>query len=192
MKNKNYIITFHRAHNYGAFLQVYALQSFLKSKEFETYVVDYRNNNIERGYKILNLKTKNPIEMAKRTGKALKYYSKLKVRKNTFDILIRSKLSLTNKVKTIKDMEKLVLKNDNIIVGSDQVWNINITRGFDKVYYLMGDFKCNKISYAASIGDNKLILKNEKSYQANLSNFDAISAELYTNWQKEYLENFKD
>ena len=33
---------------------------------------------------------------------------------------------------------------------------------------------------------------NLKFFEDKLSNFDAILAELYTNWQKEYLENFKD
>ena len=33
---------------------------------------------------------------------------------------------------------------------------------------------------------------NLKFFKDKLSNFDAILAELYINWQKEYLENFKD
>ena len=34
--------------------------------------------------------------------------------------------------------------------------------------------------------------KNLDFFKDRLSNFDAILAELYTNWQKEYLENFND
>lgn len=33
---------------------------------------------------------------------------------------------------------------------------------------------------------------NLKFFEDKLSNFDAILAELYANWQKEYLENFND
>jgi hypothetical protein len=33
--------------------------------------------------------------------------------------------------------------------------------------------------------------KNLDFFKDRLSNFDAILAELYMNWQKEYLENFK-
>ena len=33
---------------------------------------------------------------------------------------------------------------------------------------------------------------NLKFFEDRLSNFDAILAELYMNWQKEYLENFKN
>lgn len=34
--------------------------------------------------------------------------------------------------------------------------------------------------------------KNLDFFNDRISNFDAILAELYTNWQKEYLENFND
>lgn len=34
--------------------------------------------------------------------------------------------------------------------------------------------------------------KNLDFFKERISNFDAILAELYTNWQKEYLANFED
>jgi hypothetical protein len=39
---------------------------------------------------------------------------------------------------------------------------------------------------------DKLEDKNLDFFKDRLSNFDAILAELYMNWQKEYLENFKN
>ena len=39
---------------------------------------------------------------------------------------------------------------------------------------------------------DKLKEKNLYFFKDRLSNFDAILAELYMNWQKEYLENFKN
>ena len=39
---------------------------------------------------------------------------------------------------------------------------------------------------------DKLKNKSLDFFKEKISNFDAILAELYTNWQKEYLENFKD
>lgn len=39
---------------------------------------------------------------------------------------------------------------------------------------------------------DKLEEKNLDFFKDRLSNFDAILAELYMNWQKEYLENFND
>ena len=45
-----------------------------------------------------------------------------------------------------------------------------------------------KVEYDKSRKENL----NLKFFEDKLSNFDAILAELYTNWQKEYLENFND
>ena len=39
---------------------------------------------------------------------------------------------------------------------------------------------------------DKLGDKNLDFFKDRISNCDAILAELYTNWQKEYLENFND
>ena len=39
---------------------------------------------------------------------------------------------------------------------------------------------------------DKLDNKNLDFFKDRLSNFDAILAQLYINWQKEYLENFND
>lgn len=39
---------------------------------------------------------------------------------------------------------------------------------------------------------DKLEDKNLDFFKDRISNFDAILAELYTNWQKEYLSNFED
>ena len=36
------ILTFHRAHNYGAVLQCYALQEILKRKGHTVQIIDYR------------------------------------------------------------------------------------------------------------------------------------------------------
>ena len=45
------IITYHRAFNYGAVLQCFALQELLKSMDHEIQVVDYRQPFIEKLYR---------------------------------------------------------------------------------------------------------------------------------------------
>lgn len=59
------IMTFHRAKNYGAMLQSYALQETL-NKKFDTYLVDYRCPEIEEKYyvkKTLVRKIKNFLKL---------------------------------------------------------------------------------------------------------------------------------
>ena len=46
------IITFHRAINYGAVLQTYALSRYLKESGYDVRVLDYRANAIENSYKV--------------------------------------------------------------------------------------------------------------------------------------------
>ena len=45
------VITFHRAHNYGAILQTYALQKTLEKYSIDCEVIDYRSRFIENYYK---------------------------------------------------------------------------------------------------------------------------------------------
>lgn len=49
------ILTFHRAHNYGAVLQCYALQQRLKMAGYDVSVIDYRQPAIERAYKCFDV-----------------------------------------------------------------------------------------------------------------------------------------
>ena len=44
------ILTFHRAHNFGAMLQCYALQEYLTKKGLNVEVIDYRQPYIETLY----------------------------------------------------------------------------------------------------------------------------------------------
>ena len=51
------ILTFHRAHNYGAVLQCYALQEILQRLGYDVYVIDYRQPTLEYAYKYWNFRT---------------------------------------------------------------------------------------------------------------------------------------
>ena len=50
------ILTFHRAENFGAVLQCYALQTYLESLGHNVSILDYRCNAIEQTYYLFNLK----------------------------------------------------------------------------------------------------------------------------------------
>ena len=43
------ILTFHCAHNYGAVLQCYALQEYLKHLGHDVYVINYRPSYLKYG-----------------------------------------------------------------------------------------------------------------------------------------------
>ena len=52
------IITFHKAHNYGAMLQVFALSKKLSHK-YDVEIIDYYNRKIYDEYKVIRPLKKN-------------------------------------------------------------------------------------------------------------------------------------
>lgn len=140
---KNLIITFCNENNLGANLQAFALQEILKLKgptELLNYDLKTENRTLERSIKDLLLK---PIN-----------YMLYK----PFRVFRQKNYNLTKKVKNVDEIEEIVKNYDNIFCGSDQVWNYNIVGSQFDIYSL--NFKISKnakrISYAASIGTNKI------------------------------------
>lgn len=141
------ILTFHRAINYGAVLQAWALQTFLQSKGYETSIIDYRCKPIENNYKIFSLhKILNIpfLSSIKYLLSNLYHYYDILNRTKSFERFIKNYLNL----KSVDEIKNL----DAIITGSDQVWNPYLTEGMDNYYFLnipeLADKK--KIAYAVS------------------------------------------
>ena len=79
--------------------------------------------------------------------------------------------------KNLKELYKLNKECKGFIVGSDQLWNIGISKHFGNLHFLgFVDDKIKKISYATSFGHPYKGSKNEtKSTIAYLKRFDGIS-----------------
>lgn len=165
------ILTFHFTRNYGATLQAFALSAYLKSLGHSVEVIDYLPNAITKEYSLLNVNG----------GVASVFRAIMKIpfvlaRNFTFNSFMKKNIRLSrDKYFTLIDLQNSNVKADIFIVGSDQVWNSDITHGIDPVYYL--DFVTTglKISYAASFGKTS-IPENELVYIAKyLKNFSAVS-----------------
>lgn len=175
------IVTFNSAHNYGAVLQVYALQEYLKSKQLEVEVINYRLKEIDRVYKVYRYKRtksllKNKIILIKKIIKVnLNEHWKLEKRDN-FENFINNVLNTTKPYKTLKEIQRDFLDHDILIAGSDQIWNPELTKGFKPAYFLeFGKKDARKISYAASIGIDELPEEYSELYKRYIDNFDFIS-----------------
>lgn len=165
-------LTFHRALNYGAVLQTYALQKTLIGLGYDTEVLDYRSEFIEHHYapdKISNYFT--PKKMAiliLLNGCSV-------VKRSQFESFVNNNIKMS---KTVYDKNNIVESEkiyDSFLVGSDQVWNYRTT-GFDKCYYL--NFiknKEKKMSYAASVGLSQIPEDVEGEYKKLLKPFNKIS-----------------
>ena len=169
-------ITFQRADNYGAALQTFALQHFLKSKGYDVKTLDYRDNNIERGYKIININKSGKKAVIKSIIKNILFFNRNLKRKKSFIKFRKKYIELTNEYVNFNELKNNPPKADTYITGSDQVWNTSITCGLQDVYTLnFGDNNINRISYAASIG-NSLIYDYEKTFFINkIKKIDNIS-----------------
>lgn len=169
------ILTFHCAHNYGAVLQCYALQETLKETGHEVQIIDYRPNYLTKPYRIWNInriKSKNSLQKIKNIIIEVLALPK-RILKASFFLKFQSVyLNLTNP-------HYLDFNNfDIIIIGSDQIWDKKITKGFDPIFW--GDLGIRKerikyISYAASMEFTQFTDDDKSFITQHLKNFDHIS-----------------
>lgn len=169
------ILTYHRAHNYGAMLQAYATKTFLCSKGYgDVRIVDYEPEEHKYDYAVFNKHIFLEISIL---GKI-----KFLIRKNPLWMLRKQ-----CRRKIFMEFSKLYLapfwnkeeQLDVLIYGSDQIWNINekkTLKELDLCYF--GDdtlHACRKIAYSASMGivESTCILDN--IVRTCMTNFQAIS-----------------
>lgn len=170
------ILTYHRAVNYGAFLQSYSLCRALNQQSgIKAEVIDYSMQSAWNYYDVSKWNLK----------KKLKSFGQLGFKKKqlaTFNEAVeRNRGVVFSKDMLISDdteeFRKLFgSRYDAIIVGSDEVWKVNHMRSFPNPYFLPGDMGCRKFSYAASFGKSVNVTgENEKKMQSFLNDFEAIS-----------------
>lgn len=180
------ILTFHCAHNYGAVLQAYGLQEYLKSCGHEVEIIDYRPKYLTRPYGVFpipNLKRGTIFRRILRLGawffRFPKHVMAMSIRRNRrkgFEKFISEKLNLSRE--QFMENSRVPTENyDAIVFGSDQIWSPNHTEGGDPIF--LGDFLTPagtlKIAYAASAGASSETLGENSVFANTLKNFDAIS-----------------
>lgn len=190
------IVTFNSAHNYGAVLQAYAMQEYLKGLGLEVDVINFRPKEIDNVYKLYIVKRKgNKIIRGLKKLKKIIFINvsqrwKIDKSKN-FEYFINNVLNTTKPYTTIQELQKDFLHYDILIAGSDQIWNTELTKGFKPVYFLeFGNKDARRISYAASLGGKSLPEKYVVFYKRYLENFDFISVREET--MKEILKPVTD
>ena len=171
------ILTFHFAKNSGAVLQTYALQQTLNKLGHDAYVIDYIPDTMEKKeykkYKVVPNKKNLPIKVKIKVVWRLIYnFFTIANRITAYENFIKNNLKLTKKV---NKEELKTLNFDAYIVGSDQIWNEEITVGFDDAYFgaFIDKNKAKVISYAASLGGNQV--DDEEEFKILLQKLDAIS-----------------
>ena len=162
----NLIVTLIGYNNFGNRLQNYALQEVLLtngSKYVETL-------------SIASLKDESLLISFIR---AIKYKFFIKTKKNNrfykFKNFNSKYILMTNKtIHFYSDLKKLNKEYDYFIVGSDQVWNHNMTHNFN-IYFLENVDNTKKISYAASFGVDFYDSSYKFKYKQYLNEFKSLS-----------------
>lgn len=147
------IMTYHRACNYGAFLQARALCNRMNQEEdIEAEIIDFHMKK-ERQFYSANIDQCGLIAVMKKIARGT-----LSFQKELLDSFEKAqKEDRTPKSPQymesdqIEDFQKLVKNRyDVIIAGSDEIWKVNSFRGFPTPYWLIGDLGCRKFAYAVS------------------------------------------
>ena len=174
------LVSIHAAHNYGSVLQAYALQEKLKEYSKKVEIINYRPNYFECQYKLCSVKVykrykgikSKILHLGWRILKIKQRYIKYK----KFEDFISSNYNLTKRYRTYNELNKEKFDHDVFFCGSDQIWNTDITEGFDKTYYLgFVDSNQIKASYAASLGRKTVDSKYKNEYIEYLNRLDYIS-----------------
>ena len=161
------IITHHYIKNFGAFLQVYALQEYLKSAfpNSETFIINY----IVSKHKIINIGGYFRISLKNERPRS--YFEKIKLI-SSFKNAERKYLNLTKRVYSIEEINNQNF--DCIIIGSDEVWHYE-SDAIDPVKFSLGLKAKSIISYAPSSGSINLSHPIPDFVREGLSNFSFIS-----------------
>ena len=166
------ILTFHCAHNYGAVLQAYGLQEYLRSQGHETYIIDYRPGYLTRNYKAFNIRfwmASTPREIVYKLRYEPFLWKHRILRSKAFDRFIRNRFDLHPYVRHTNFSDF-----DAIFLGSDQIWNKTITgQRYDEVFF-GGNATCRVIAYAASMGRGTLSDKDRERLRQYLAPMTAI------------------
>lgn len=156
------IVTFCRANNFGAICQAYGLSQYLKDKnEVEFLNVEFNPNKT------------NQHQVIKKNKLSQKVIAKIK--KIKFEQYRKKNLKVLNDViQDDKYSSDIQNRYDYYIVGSDQVWNTDITNK-TRAFFL--DFVKDKpkIAYAASYGRENINDTEIKWSEEYLKDFKAVS-----------------
>lgn len=174
------ILTYHRSHNYGALLQGYALQTYLKKLGHQTEIIDYWPEYHADLYQLIpHFKALSYKGKVKSILLLLIGYSRILKRNRQYKQFIHKQFCVPHKPRYETKEAMNEIEYDLVVYGSDQIWrrsNFPLFKGFNDVYF--GAYPINvkrKITYAASMGVIDVNDQDKPKLSQMLTNFDTIS-----------------
>ena len=162
--------------NYGAVLQSYALQSYLKQYDnLDIYNIDFRTEEHIRSDKIFQKKTGRLIVYFVMQLFNILRYPQLKRRKKRTKVFKLQHFTLTKRYSTVKSIVSTPPLMDVYVSGSDQIFNPS-GAVYKDVYFLnFQKGNARKVAYGASFGVDSVSKEYADSIAPCLNDFDALS-----------------
>lgn len=132
------LLTIWHVQNYGAELQAYATVRILQKLGYDVEMINIRLGDCSH---------------PNFNGRVGHFLSSFGPGFHKFSRFWRKYIPTTRRYKNSDELKKNPPQADIYLVGSDQVWNIDITQEFAKLYFLdFGSENIKRISYASSFG----------------------------------------
>jgi len=181
---------YEKDNNWGSILQSYALQELVKEMGYDVLIVDIHPSYIKKNEARYPFKKNFPFHIRRLFHSFNNDFINAKTyvqRDNEFRRFITSYYQKTPNLM----IDQLANEHfDGFIVGSDIVWNIEFTKGFNDLYFCNYPFmrKTNNIAYAPSMSDETYSKKEEAKFATLLNNFTSISVREKS--KAKYVERF--
>jgi Polysaccharide pyruvyl transferase. len=174
------ILTYHRAENYGALLQAYAMKTYLQSLGHDVSFVDYWPKYHSDYFSLFSWSRfmKAPIKgkiliLMNVTVWLLPRY----IRKKKLQMFMYEKLGIPA-LPLYTDMKSITNRYDVVVYGSDQIWRKQNLGGvgFDSWYFGSENVVATKkIVYAGSMGTIDTTAEDDSYIKKMMNNFNSIS-----------------
>lgn len=174
------ILTYHRAENYGALLQAYALKTYLQGLGHDVSYIDYWPSYHIEHYSIFST---NRFWRYNYKGKIMYLVNFMvwglpkSLRKHRFVSFIKNKMQVKGNVKYMDDAA-VTEEYDVAIYGSDQIWRRQDIHNNEYNPWYFGSSNVSarkKVAYAASMGIIDADEREKNIIHDWLSRFSALS-----------------
>jgi hypothetical protein len=176
-KNKIGILTYHYKDNFGALLQCYAFQEYLKTLGYDVEVVNFKPKK-HPIIKLASLIKNHSIYVFKNFKLAnvniyIRQFKALFIQTNKFNLFRKKYLNISKLYDANKRNHDLNCY-DYIITGSDQIWNS--IDGFYDAYFIIpfSSYKGKRFAYAACRGVKEVSEDDLAPLKKALENYDWI------------------
>ena len=168
------IITIHKIHNYGSVLQAYALQHVCENMGYEVEIIDYNFPNVYQlgnKYQVLSNTQLNEPRLVKYL-----FAASLIRQHRGIDQFVNKHLVLSSRMYSSPDeLAANAPMYDIYLTGSDQVWSPRHCNGDPSFLLHFAPKGAKRVSYAASIGSDKIPDELLPLYKELLYRYDNIA-----------------